>query len=64
DTRSPRERSAAPGSSYVIRAGDTLSKIAAEHDVDGGWKALWKLIRSLVGGNPDLSFPGEKLRLR
>lgn len=61
--KSPDERKAAPGSKYTIKVGDTLGEIAAEHNVEGGWKELWELNRSLVGSNPNLIFPGEKLRL-
>ncbi|WP_020573600.1 transglycosylase family protein [Actinopolymorpha alba] len=56
-------RKPAAGAMYLIRPGDTLSTIAAAQNVDGGWRALWKLNRSLVGANPDLIFPDEKLRL-
>lgn len=63
DTESQHERNAAPGSSYTIKPGDTLSEIATANGIDGGWKALWELNRSLVGEDPNLIFPGEKLRL-
>ena len=56
-------RKAAPGAKYVVRSGDTLSKIAAAQQVDGGWRALWKLNKSLVGNDPNVIFPNEKLRL-
>jgi len=53
----------AAGGSYVVRSGDTLSEIAAEHGVEGGWRAVYALNRSTVE-DPDLIFPGERLRLR
>ncbi|MFL6130002.1 MAG: transglycosylase family protein [Mycobacteriales bacterium] len=59
------ERSTAPatgGKTYVVRSGDTLSKIAAAHRVDGGWKAIYAANRSVVE-NPNLIFPGERLTL-
>ncbi len=56
-------RKAATGATYVVRSGDTLGKIARTQHVDGGWRALWKLNRSLVGSDPNLIFPNEKLRL-
>jgi nucleoid-associated protein YgaU len=59
----PAPRRPVAGATYTIQPGDTLSAIAAEHNVEGGWRALWKLNRSLVGNNPDLIFPNEKLRL-
>lgn len=60
---SPANRKAAAGANYVVKGGDTLSKIARANKVTGGWQQLAKLNKSLVGGNPDLIFPGEKLLL-
>jgi nucleoid-associated protein YgaU len=48
--------------SYVVRSGDTLGKIAAAQQVDGGWKALYAANRAVVE-DPDLIFPGERLKL-
>ena len=53
---------ASGGASYVVRSGDTLGKIAAANDVDGGWKALYAANRSVVE-DPNLIFPGERLTL-
>jgi len=53
----------ATGNTYVVRSGDTLAKIASSHAVKGGWHALYQLNRSVVGGNPNLIFPGQKLAL-
>ena len=50
------------GGSYVVRSGDTLSTIAAKHRVEGGWRAVYALNRGTVE-DPDLIFPGERLRL-
>ncbi|MET8701754.1 LysM peptidoglycan-binding domain-containing M23 family metallopeptidase [Kitasatospora sp. NPDC004723] len=49
--------------SYKVVGGDTLSKIAAAKHVDGGWQALYEHNRSVVGANPNLIFPGQKLAL-
>ena len=49
---------------YTVRAGDSLSKIAARHRLPGGWQALYALNRSVVGKNPNLLQVGEHLRLR
>lgn len=51
------------GQRYEVRRGDTLSAIAAEHDVPGGWPALYRANESVVGGDPDLIFPGQRLDL-
>ena len=53
---------AARGATYVVRSGDTLSKIAATKKVQGGWKALYAANRSVVE-DPNLIFPGERLSL-
>ncbi|MCI4042054.1 LysM peptidoglycan-binding domain-containing protein [Streptomyces sp. TRM75563] len=53
---------AAPAHHSVV-AGETLSKIAREHSVSGGWKELYEGNRKIVGENPDLIHPGIKLTL-
>lgn len=54
----------APSASvHVVVEGDTLSGIAVEHDVDGGWQALHARNRDVVGANPHLIFPGQLLDL-
>ncbi|MFF5727457.1 transglycosylase SLT domain-containing protein [[Kitasatospora] papulosa] len=49
--------------SYSVILGDTLAKIAREHSVNGGWKALYEDNQKAVGGNPDLIHPGLKLTI-
>jgi len=49
--------------SYDVVSGDTLSKIADAHQVGGGWQKLYEDNRSVVGGNPNLIFPGQHLSL-
>ncbi|PPA59082.1 transglycosylase family protein [Micromonospora chalcea] len=49
---------------YVVRRGDTLSEIAVAQRVDGGWRALHERNRAVVGDDPGLIFPGQRLRLR
>ncbi|MYV63059.1 transglycosylase SLT domain-containing protein [Streptomyces sp. SID4931] len=51
---------AAPAKHSVV-AGETLSKIAREYSVSGGWKKLYEGNRKIVGSNPDLIHPGVKL---
>jgi len=48
---------------YVVRRGDYLSSIAARHRTPGGWKTLYALNRTVIGKNPNLLYPGERLRL-
>ncbi|MFD9356882.1 transglycosylase family protein [Streptomyces sp. NPDC060031] len=49
---------------YVVAPGDSLSAIATEQHVEGGWQALYETNRATLGGNPDLIFPGQRLTLR
>ncbi|MBP0450934.1 peptidoglycan DD-metalloendopeptidase family protein [Kitasatospora sp. RG8] len=49
--------------SYKVVGGDTLSKIANAKHVEGGWQALYDHNRTVVGTNPNLIFPGQKLAL-
>ncbi|WP_042403505.1 transglycosylase family protein [Streptacidiphilus carbonis] len=46
---------------YTVKAGDSLSAIAAAAHLKGGWTELYQDNKSTVGGNPDLIFPGQKL---
>ncbi|MFI9100332.1 transglycosylase family protein [Streptomyces fildesensis] len=48
---------------YVVVSGDTLSGIAADHHTKGGWPQLYSANRQVVGGDPDLIFPGQHLAL-
>ncbi|MER7664488.1 LysM peptidoglycan-binding domain-containing M23 family metallopeptidase [Streptomyces sp. NPDC096193] len=59
---STAQKQAAP-TSYRVVAGDYLSKIAAEHDVRGGWQKLYADNRAAVGDDPALIHPGLKLTL-
>jgi nucleoid-associated protein YgaU len=45
---------------YVVKAGDTLSAIAQQLNVPGGWQALHEKNKSTVS-NPNLIFPGQAL---
>ncbi len=49
------------GGSYVVRSGDTLSRIAKRGAVSGGWKALWKANRKAIGSNPNRIRVGQRL---
>jgi hypothetical protein len=53
----------ASGQHYTVKSGDTLAKIASAQHVKGGWRALFQLNRSTIGGNPNLIFPGQRLAL-
>lgn len=61
----PRPK-AQPGPSstggYVVKTGDWLSKIAGAHKIPGGWRTLYRLNRAIID-DPDLIYPGQKIRL-
>ncbi|MFC9160508.1 transglycosylase family protein [Streptomyces fungicidicus] len=48
---------------YKVLKGDTLSSIAKEHDVKGGWAKLFELNDDIVD-DADLIFPGQQLHLK
>ncbi|MER7584131.1 transglycosylase family protein [Kitasatospora sp. NPDC097691] len=52
------EKNSASGS-YTVRSGDTLSDIAAKFGVDTD--GLYRKNVRVIGGNPDLIFPGQTL---
>ncbi|GAB3645901.1 transglycosylase family protein [Streptomyces sparsus] len=54
-------RSSGRTGDYTVKAGDTLGSIAAAHGV--GWQQLYAKNRGVVGGNPNLIFPGQQLSL-
>ncbi|MET7880576.1 transglycosylase family protein [Micromonospora profundi] len=58
-----RTAPAASGDTYVVKSGDTLSEIAQSHQQDGGWQALYERNRQVVGSDPGLIFPGQRLSL-
>ncbi|MFH9549497.1 transglycosylase family protein [Streptomyces sp. NPDC051445] len=46
---------------YTVRAGDTLSTIAARNGLT--WQRVYAANRAVVGGDPDLIVPGQRLML-
>ncbi|MDT0423405.1 transglycosylase family protein [Streptomyces evansiae] len=48
---------------YTVVPGDSLSGIAADRQVEGGWEQLYALNRGTVGADPDLIRPGQHLAL-
>ncbi|WP_369198472.1 transglycosylase family protein [Streptomyces djakartensis] len=49
---------------YTVVRGDTLSGIAGDHEVGGGWRGLYTANRATIGDDPDLIVPGQRLALR
>ncbi|MFF4712459.1 transglycosylase family protein [Streptomyces eurythermus] len=48
---------------YTVVRGDTLSGIAGDERVPGGWRALYTGNRATIGSDPDLILPGQRLSL-
>ncbi len=48
---------------YAVRSGDTLCSIADDLGVPGGWSALYRENKSLIGDDPDKIFPDQELDL-
>ncbi|WP_217698420.1 M23 family metallopeptidase [Streptacidiphilus griseoplanus] len=53
----------AAGGQHVVRRGESLSSIAEAEDVDGGWQSIYLDNREVIGGDPDLIRPGQRLDL-
>ncbi|MFU8851150.1 transglycosylase family protein [Micromonospora sp. SL1-18] len=64
-TRSYRRTAPSTGGAetYVVERGDTLSEIAQERSLTGGWHALYERNKQVVGDDPGLIFPGQQLSL-
>ncbi len=54
------DRSSSRGD-YTVRAGDTLSGIADRHGTT--WRQLYAANESVIGGDPHLIVPGQRLEL-
>ncbi|MDT9683932.1 LysM peptidoglycan-binding domain-containing protein [Streptomyces sp. TRM76323] len=48
---------------YTVAVGDTLSGIAGEHSVSGGWKKLYEDNKKAIGDDPSHIRPGLKLTI-
>ncbi|WP_406135152.1 transglycosylase family protein [Streptomyces sp. NBC_01089] len=54
---------AAHPDAYTVVSGDSLSGIAEAEKVDGGWQRLYEGNRTVVGADPDLIIPGQRLTI-
>ncbi|MFD4763059.1 peptidoglycan DD-metalloendopeptidase family protein [Streptomyces sp. NPDC058439] len=59
----PVKQKQATTTTYSVVSGDSLSNIAAEQKIEGGWQKLYQDNREVVGDDPSLIFPGMKLTL-
>lgn len=48
-----------PKKIYVVKSGDSLSKIASKYNMS--WPTLYDKNKNVVGSNPNLIYPGQKL---
>jgi len=54
------DNKAAVGATYTVKSGDTLWGISKALSGDGNnWRQLYDLNKSVIGGNPDLIYPGQ-----
>ena len=59
-----------PSGAVIVRTGDSLWSIAAAHlppssgaaDIVTAWHAWWQVNRQVIGSDPDLIHPGQRLR--
>lgn len=49
------------GGDYTVREGDTLSGIAVRRGTS--WQRIYAANRSVIGADPDLIVPGQRLAL-
>jgi len=50
------------GHTYTVRSGDTLSGIAGQQKVSGGWHTLARINQATIS-NPNLIFPDQKIKI-
>jgi resuscitation-promoting factor RpfA len=49
---------------YRVKRGDTLAEIAHRHEVKGGWHALYRHNRAVIGDNPSVIHAGITLKFQ
>lgn len=58
----PESRTVFRGFYYEVREGDTLDDIARRHGAES-WQQLYEDNKTVIGANPDLIRPGQKLKV-
>lgn len=63
-TRPDSSNAPTGGGSYVVKSGDYLWKIAKQFYGNGElWNKIYDANQSVIGGNPNLIFPGQTLQI-
>jgi murein DD-endopeptidase MepM/ murein hydrolase activator NlpD len=57
----PKQLAASATITVTVVPGDTLSGLASRHCGNGAWTGIYNDNRSVVGGNPNLIYPGQRL---
>jgi len=52
---------ATTGATYTVKKGDTLSDIATKYNTT--WQKLYEKNKAVIGGNPNLIYPGQVLKI-
>lgn len=60
-SKSAASKQASGSGSYTVKAGDTLSSVAAKLGVKGGYQALYTANSGVIGDNPNMISVGTKL---
>ncbi|MCX4822090.1 LysM peptidoglycan-binding domain-containing protein [Streptomyces sp. NBC_01142] len=55
------DRAGSRGGDHTVRRGETLSGIAAAHGTD--WRTVYTANKAVIGGDPNLIVPGQRLTL-
>ena len=63
-TIAPSPTPAVAGKTYVVKSGDSLSKIAkAAYGEGKRWPEIYEANKKLIGDNPNMIHPGQTLRI-
>lgn len=63
-TSRPVSENAPSGGTYTVVSGDSLYKIAKQSYGDGSkWQTIYDANKSVIGGNPNLIYPGQVLAI-
>ena len=52
------------GSTYTVKPGDNLSKLAKQfYGTGADWKKIYEANKDVIGGNPNLIYPGQTFKI-